>query len=138
MNAHRRQRSSAAGRLLLRAGLLVSAAGAAVGGAGTAAAAAEGETAAESLAGTGEGLTAAATQSLGALDDATTYALGPVFGLQLDPLARTGSDPLDNGVGTKITGFPAVGTQDLTGPLADGASLGDLPLTGAVADAVTG
>lgn len=56
------------------------------------------------------------------------YALGPAFDLQLYPLAdNPGTDPLTNGVGTKIADFRPVGTDTLTGPLADGASLGTLP-----------
>lgn len=56
------------------------------------------------------------------------YALGPAFDLQLYPLANnSGTDPLANGAGTKIADFRPVSTATLTGPLADGASLGTLP-----------
>ena len=50
--------------------------------------------------------------------------------LQLDPLANTGSDPLDNGVGTQVADLPPVGTRTVTGPVAEGASLSELPLVG--------
>jgi hypothetical protein len=55
---------------------------------------------------------------------------GPVKSLQLDPLANTGADPLDNHVGTQVADFRSVGTRDVTGPVTQGASLDDLPLAG--------
>ena len=54
------------------------------------------------------------------------YSVEPITQLQLNPLANTGVDPLDNGIGTQVADFPPVSTTDLTGPLADGASLADL------------
>lgn len=54
------------------------------------------------------------------------YAVEPITEIQLNPLAKTGVDPLDNGVGTQIADFRPISTTDLTGPLADGASLADL------------
>ncbi|MGW2562990.1 hypothetical protein ACWCXB_27805 [Streptomyces sp. NPDC001514] len=47
--------------------------------------------------------------------------------LPLNPLANTGVDPLDNGVGTQVADFKAVNTRSLTGSLA---SAPDLPVAG--------
>ncbi|WP_050776793.1 hypothetical protein [Streptomyces sp. SPB074] len=66
------------------------------------------------------------------LQAATTYGLGGVTNLQLDPLAGTGTDPLANGVGTQVADFKPVGTTDLTGPVTSGASLAELPVAGDV------
>ncbi len=54
----------------------------------------------------------------------------PVEHLQLDPLAKTGVDPLTNTVGVKPDGASSLGTGNLTKPLTNGASLSDLPLVG--------
>ncbi|MER7759940.1 hypothetical protein [Streptomyces sp. NPDC097619] len=54
-------------------------------------------------------------------------ALGPVQNLQVDPLANTGVDPLDNGVGTKVADFPAVSTTLVTDTVTKGAKVGELP-----------
>ncbi|MER5931572.1 hypothetical protein [Streptomyces sp. NPDC002054] len=53
----------------------------------------------------------------------------PVTALKVNPLAGTGVDPLDNGVGTKVADFPAVGTTMVTGVLTQGPSVGELPTT---------
>lgn len=66
-------------------------------------------------------------QALHATEAALAHAVAPVTELQLNPLANTGSDPLDNSVGTQIADFRPLSTQPLLGPLADGASLSDLP-----------
>ncbi|MGW0555197.1 hypothetical protein ACWDZ6_13465 [Streptomyces sp. NPDC002926] len=58
---------------------------------------------------------------------------GQVKSLQLNPLAKTGVDPLDNGVGTQVADFKPVSTEAATGPLADGAALKDLPVAGGAA-----
>lgn len=58
------------------------------------------------------------------------YVTGPVAGLKPNPLAGTGVDPLDNGVGTQLADFKPVGTQMLTAPLAQARSLGSVPLAG--------
>lgn len=62
------------------------------------------------------------------------HVVDPVTNLQLNPMANTGVDPLDNGVGTQVADFQPISTTDLTGTLADGASVSDLtaPLTDAV------
>lgn len=62
------------------------------------------------------------------------HVVDPVANLQLNPMANTGVDPLNNGVGTQIADFQEISTTDVTGPLAGGASLADLaaPLTDTV------
>ncbi|MEU8688160.1 hypothetical protein [Streptomyces sp. NPDC048665] len=55
------------------------------------------------------------------------YVTGPVAGLKPNPLAGTGVDPLDNGVGTQLADFKPVGTQTVTGPVAEAPSIGSLP-----------
>ncbi|MGW5868066.1 hypothetical protein ACWFRJ_38640 [Streptomyces sp. NPDC055239] len=115
-------------RALLRAGLTVSIAGTAlgIGGAATASAApapAPAPQASDNLPAAGEGV-------LRAMQEVTAGGLGPIKDLKLNPLAGTGSDPLDNAVGTKIADFKPVSTAPLTAPLTQGASLGELPLVG--------
>ncbi|MFG2879827.1 hypothetical protein ACGFYU_33270 [Streptomyces sp. NPDC048337] len=51
----------------------------------------------------------------------------PIANLKVNPLAHTGVDPLDNGVGTKVADFPAVSTKTVTGILTQGPSVGELP-----------
>ncbi|MBU7596701.1 hypothetical protein JGS22_003360 [Streptomyces sp. P38-E01] len=65
------------------------------------------------------------------------HVVGPVADLQLNPMAKTGVDPLDNGIGTQIADFRPISTKDVTGPLSEGASLSDLaaPVTGLIAPA---
>ncbi|MFF2199287.1 hypothetical protein [Streptomyces sp. NPDC058145] len=84
-----------------------------------------------------------APASLGDLDPAAGltsltgtvgYATGPVSGLKPNPLAGTGVDPLDNGVGTQIADFKPVSSRDLTRPVAEADSLGSLPALGQVMD----
>ncbi|MEU6590303.1 hypothetical protein ABZ923_13980 [Streptomyces sp. NPDC046881] len=60
------------------------------------------------------------------------YVTGPVAGLKPNPLAGTGVDPLDNGVGTQLADFKPVGSQTLTRPLAQAPSLGSVPVVGQV------
>jgi hypothetical protein len=69
---------------------------------------------------------------LRALTGIVGYVTGPVAGLKPNPLAGTGVDPLDNGVGTQVADFQPVGTQMLTRPLAQARSLGSVPLVGPV------
>ncbi|CAM5547565.1 hypothetical protein [Streptomyces griseorubiginosus] len=61
------------------------------------------------------------------------YVTGPVAGLKPNPLAGTGVDPLDNGVGTQLADFQPLATQALTGPVAQAQSIGSLPVVGQVA-----
>ncbi|MFF4234177.1 hypothetical protein [Streptomyces sp. NPDC001820] len=114
-------------RALLRVGLTVAAAGAAIGAGGAAAQAAP-------------MLPLGAPQAAGhaadsldvpaGVEHALPGALAPVKSLQLDPLANTGVDPLDNAVGTQIADFKPVSTAMLTDPVARGGALRDLPLVG--------
>ncbi|MFD5799529.1 hypothetical protein ACFWIO_39605 [Streptomyces diastatochromogenes] len=60
------------------------------------------------------------------------YVTGPVAGLKPNPLAGTGVDPLDNGVGTQLADFKPIGSQMLTGPVAQAQSLGAVPGVGLV------
>lgn len=119
-------------RALLRAGLTLTATVAALGAGGAVAA----QAAPAPVPATG------ADSTLGAVGDAATPALtsalgyslagavAPVTDLQIDPLAGTGVDPLDNAVGTQVADFKPVTTALVTGPLASGAALGDLPVAG--------
>ena len=108
---------AAASTAVLRAALAVTSAGAALAaGAGTASAAGE-------------------LHDPGA---ALKYALRPVTQLQLEPLAKTGTDPLSNGVATQIGDVKPVGTPLVTKPVTDGASLSQLPVVGPVTKTVTG
>ncbi|MGG8408334.1 hypothetical protein ACM614_17890 [Streptomyces sp. 12297] len=91
-------------RTLLNAGLTVSMAGAALAAVATGAQAGE-----------------------ISVPHALAGALGPIQNLQVDPLANTGVDPLNNGVGTKVADFPAVGTTTLTDTVTKGAKIGELP-----------
>ncbi|WP_436737081.1 hypothetical protein [Streptomyces sp. BBFR102] len=124
-------------RALLRAGLTLGALGAALtAGAGAAQAAEQqpGAQAAEAL----SAVTGAVGITAGTLDSATAHSLGPVKNLQLNPLAGTGTDPLDNTVGTQVADFRPVSTEAVTGPLSDGGSLTDLPLVGQAAGLLPG
>ncbi|MFG2886028.1 hypothetical protein ACGFYV_27650 [Streptomyces sp. NPDC048297] len=60
------------------------------------------------------------------------YVTGPVAALKPNPLAGTGVDPLDNGVGTQVADFKAVGSRMLTAPIAQAPSVGSLPVAGQV------
>lgn len=136
---HARKKENRRKSALLRVGLTVTAAGAAVAGAAGMANAAEPSTVETPL---GELDTSAVhepTQTLAyALEHGAGGALQPVSDLQLNPLAGTGSDPLANGVGTQIADFKPIGTQAVTGPLAEGASLDELPLVSSIGGVVGG
>ncbi|MBM9504620.1 hypothetical protein [Actinacidiphila acididurans] len=67
---------------------------------------------------------------LGALGSATAGGVGPVKHLTLDPLSGTGTDPLDNAVGTQVADFRPVSTAGVTAPLTGGGSLSTLPVAG--------
>ncbi|MGW7277001.1 hypothetical protein ACWGIV_01555 [Streptomyces sp. NPDC054844] len=60
------------------------------------------------------------------------YVTGPVADLKPNPLAGTGVDPLDNGVGTKVADFQPLASTALTGPVAQAQSLGAVPVVGQV------
>ncbi|MCX5376332.1 hypothetical protein [Streptomyces sp. NBC_00091] len=61
------------------------------------------------------------------LQAAVAGVADPIANLKVNPLAKTGVDPLDNGVGTKVADFPAVGTGMVTGILTQGPSVRELP-----------
>ncbi|CAL9470625.1 hypothetical protein SUDANB105_02815 [Streptomyces sp. enrichment culture] len=67
-----------------------------------------------------------------ALSGALPYVTGPVAGLKPNPLAGTGVDPLDNGVGTQLADFKPLTSQALTGPVAQAQSVGAIPVVGDV------
>ncbi|MFE9255180.1 hypothetical protein [Streptomyces sp. NPDC006879] len=91
-------------RTLLNAGLTVSMAGAALG----------------------IGVPAAQAGEV-SVPHALAGALGPVKNLQVDPLANTGVDPLDNGVGTQVADFQPISTTTVTDTVTKGAKVGELP-----------
>lgn len=66
------------------------------------------------------------------------YVTGPVTGLKPNPLAGTGVDPLDNGLGTQVADFPPLATTMLTGPFAQAESLGSVPVVGQAAKLLGG
>ncbi|MCQ9132702.1 MULTISPECIES: hypothetical protein [Streptomyces] len=67
-----------------------------------------------------------------------TYVTGAVSGLKPNPLAGTGVDPLDNGVGTQLADFKPLTSQMLTGPVAQAQSIGSIPVVGDVAKVLGG
>ncbi|MFD3519565.1 hypothetical protein [Streptomyces sp. NPDC058653] len=136
----RHSASTSRRRALLRAGLTVTAAGAAIGLGGAAAQAAPAapvpasgpdSALAEAGAAAGEGLA-------GALGHSLAGGLGPIKNLQLNPLAKTGVDPLDNAVGTQIADFKPLSTATLTESVTQGGGLKDLPLVGPVTELLPG
>jgi hypothetical protein len=124
---HARRKEPWRSQAVLRVGLTVTAAGAALASAGGVANAATPSTV-QTPVGTLD--TTVVHEPAETLQQAVGHsaggALDPMSELQLDPLAGTGSDPLANGVGTQVADFKPLGTQALTGPLAQGASLSDL------------
>ncbi|UNO40233.1 hypothetical protein [Streptomyces sp. MST-110588] len=58
----------------------------------------------------------------------------PVKDFHLDPLAGTGTDPLNNTLGTQIADFKPLTTAIVTKPVTDGGALRDLPVTGMALD----
>ncbi|MGY0492167.1 hypothetical protein [Streptomyces sp. WG-D5] len=127
--------STSVRRALMRVGLTVTAAGVAVGAGGAAASAAPiplPQSAGDS------NVEAAAGGVSTALNAATANGVGTLKRMQLDPLAGTGVDPLDNAVGTQVADFKPVSTEALTGPVTSGASLEELPVVGAVAGVLPG
>jgi hypothetical protein len=122
-----------------RALAVLVAAGAAVGAGAATAAADE----AQSLA----GVVHARPTSLGKIDPAAglqaartalPYVTGPVAGLKPNPLAGTGVDPLDNGVGTQVADFQPLASTALTHPVAQAPSIGSLPGVGQLAGVLGG
>ncbi|TQK52272.1 hypothetical protein FBY35_2703 [Streptomyces sp. SLBN-118] len=109
---------------LLRAGLTVAAVAAALGAGEAAAHAAPTAPAGLDVldAGQTQGLTGAVTNSVA--------GAGQLKRLPLDPLAKTGVDPLDNGVATQVADFKPVGTTTATGHVTRGQAIEDLPVVG--------
>ncbi|WP_200301954.1 hypothetical protein [Streptomyces adelaidensis] len=66
------------------------------------------------------------------------YVTGPVAGLKPNPLAGTGVDPLDNGVGTQFADFKPLKSTALTGPVAQAPSIGSIPVAGPVVGGLKG
>ncbi|WP_433857930.1 hypothetical protein [Streptomyces kronopolitis] len=130
MPSHARPKPSRIPRTLLRAGLVLSAAGAALAAGGAASASAAPASATDTGA-TASALTGALLHSVGG-------GIGPVKDLKIDPLANTPVDPLANAVGTQIADFKPVGTNLLTGPLAGGGTLRNLPLVGTLTKVLPG
>ncbi|WP_105973543.1 hypothetical protein [Streptomyces geranii] len=69
---------------------------------------------------------------LAALTGSVGYVTGAVQGLKPNPLAGTGVDPLDNGVGTQLADFQPIASQMLTAPVAQAQSIGSIPVVGQV------
>ncbi|CAM5692333.1 hypothetical protein [Streptomyces aurantiogriseus] len=69
---------------------------------------------------------------------AVGHVTGPVSRLRPNPLAGTGVDPLDNGVGTQIADFRPLTSKDLTGPVAQAESVGAIPVVGPAAGSLGG
>ncbi|GAB3179752.1 hypothetical protein [Streptomyces incanus] len=58
------------------------------------------------------------------------HVAGPVSGLKPNPLAGTGVDPLDNGVGTQVADFKPVDSRAVTDPVAQAESIDAIPVAG--------
>ncbi|MDJ0370125.1 hypothetical protein QMK19_10695 [Streptomyces sp. H10-C2] len=114
MPNHARQKRNS----LLRAAATVTVAAAALAATGSASA---------NAAPTGIDSTRGSEADLGA---ALGPALSPVKNLRLNPLAKTGVDPLDNAVAPQVADFKPVSTAAVTGPLTRGDSVSQLPLVG--------
>ncbi|WP_037683491.1 hypothetical protein [Streptomyces griseus] len=62
-----------------------------------------------------------------AVTDTVGHVTGAAQNLKPNPLAGTGVDPLDNGVGTEVADFRPVNSQDVTGPVTQADSVGEIP-----------
>ncbi|MFF5144655.1 hypothetical protein ACFY6U_33885 [Streptomyces sp. NPDC013157] len=71
----------------------------------------------------------AGVRALGAM---LPYVTGSVAALKPNPLAGTGVDPLDNGVGTRVADFKPLTSKMVTGPVAQAPSIGAVPVVGQV------
>ncbi|MFG2195142.1 hypothetical protein [Streptomyces sp. NPDC048639] len=155
MASHARSKSPVAARVqgvpgaLLRAGLVVAAAGAALAAGGSAGACPLhdghgqcGKGGQASPAATEGGVANSLADPGTSLREGTKHGVagvaGPLKSMQLNPLAKTGVDPLDNGVGTQVADFKSVGTQSVTDNVTRGQSLDDLPLLGPAAQQLPG
>ncbi|MGW2785908.1 hypothetical protein ACWC3X_32440 [Streptomyces populi] len=68
-----------------------------------------------------------------ALTGTVGHVTAPVEGLKPNPLAGTGVDPLDNGLGTQVGDFKPLSSKTLTGPVAQAQSVGSVPGVGQAA-----
>ncbi|MFS4093658.1 hypothetical protein [Streptomyces sp. AF1A] len=73
---------------------------------------------------------------LAAVTGTAGYVTGPVSGLKPNPLAGTGVDPLDNGVGTQVADFRPIESRMVTAPVAEAPSVGSIPVMGQVVGSV--
>ncbi|MER5290871.1 hypothetical protein ABT382_02100 [Streptomyces pharetrae] len=73
-----------------------------------------------------------------ALAGTAGHAARPVADLKPNPLAGTGVDPLDNGVGTRFADFQPLDSRSLTGPVAQAESIGSIPGVGQAAGPLGG
>jgi hypothetical protein len=67
---------------------------------------------------------------LTALTGTVGHVTGTLAGLKPNPLAGTGADPLNNGVGAQLADFKPATTQMVTAPVAEAESLGAVPVVG--------
>lgn len=74
--------------------------------------------------------TVAPHEGLQVLRGSLGYVTGPLARLKPNPLAGTGTDPLDNGVATRLADFRPLSSQALTRPVAQARSLGGVPVLG--------
>ncbi|WP_030233199.1 hypothetical protein [Streptomyces sp. NRRL S-455] len=80
----------------------------------------------------GAGAATAAADAARTATDTLGHITGPVADLKPNPLAGTGVDPLDNGVGTQVADFKPVESRAVTGPVAQAPSIGSVPVAGQV------
>ncbi|MET9735557.1 hypothetical protein ABZZ79_34500 [Streptomyces sp. NPDC006458] len=73
-----------------------------------------------------------------ALTMSLRYTTGTVSSLKPNPLAGTGVDPLDNGIGTQLADFRPLTSQMLTAPVAQAESIGSIPLLGQATELLGG
>ncbi|GEB50521.1 MULTISPECIES: hypothetical protein [Streptomyces] len=136
------RRASSVPRSVLRIGVLASVAGGVLGGGAAGALAADGSALGQAGAITGDaldkGLSGPMSHTVSGTGKSLHSSLVPATSLPLNPLAGTGSDLLDNSVGTQIADFREVSTRAVTGPLSEGDSLSELPGIGSAVNTVTG
>ncbi|MFC8423684.1 hypothetical protein ACFUN7_22895 [Streptomyces sp. NPDC057236] len=84
----------------------------------------------------GAGASAASAADSGTLLDDARGSVSALADLKPNPLAGTGVDPLDNGVGTQVADFAPVNSREVTGPVAQARSVGGVPVVGQAMDAL--
>ncbi|MEU9736212.1 hypothetical protein [Streptomyces sp. NPDC048002] len=75
---------------------------------------------------------------LKAVTGSVGHVTGTLTALKPNPLAGTGVDPLDNGIGTQLADFQPLTSQMLTGPVAQAESIGSIPVLGQAAGLLNG